>query len=161
MEQQAMLNQVYAAWTAFRRVAFWLRWAFLVLFVVPSVMLCGVLAVGSGFSFSGVPRMILQDIAETARYPAAPDGMLTVQVCKDPAVRSVDGKPLPPMPPVVCKSYGYEQRSIEAMAQEHGRYLWGLYFLAVLVGCVSAWMLGSFQRSRRSFLSSILPTHKA
>ncbi|WP_322075494.1 hypothetical protein [Burkholderia cenocepacia] len=154
-KQELMLNQLYAAWTVCRRIGFWLRWAFLVLFVVPSVMACGALALASGFSFTSIPRMILQGEAEAARLPAAPDGMLTVQVCKDPAVTSVDGKPVPAMPPLVCKNFGYEQRSIEAMAQENGRYLWVVYGLAVLMACAIAHVFNVFDRSRRAFLASL------
>ncbi|MGU7843928.1 hypothetical protein ACV22V_31255 [Burkholderia sp. AW33-5] len=152
MEQQAKLNQMYEAFTVCRRIGFWSWWAVVVLFVMPSVIACASLAIVSGFSFASVPRWILQDEAETARYPApaAPNGMLTVRVCKDRAVPSADGK-LPPMPPPVCQSYGFEQRSIEAMAQEQGRWLWLFYSMAVILGGVGVWGTGILRRSHRAF----------
>jgi hypothetical protein len=153
--QQAMLTQLYSAWTVFRRLAFWVRWAFYMLFVVPSVMLCAALAVYSQWSFSAIPREVLQYAADATKYPAAPDGFLSVQTCTDakPAVA-----PGALTPPTVCKTHGMEQRSINGMAKEAGRFLWLAYVVAVFTACFGASMLGMFERSRRAFLASILST---
>lgn len=151
MEQQAMLNQAYVAWTVVRRISFWMWWAIVVLFVIPSVMACAVLAIGSSFSFASIPRIILQDEAETARYPAAPAGMLKVRVCKDPVATRAYDKSLPPLPSVVCETYGYEHRSIEAIAQQASHLLWLGYVFAVITGCVFVWVTGALELSHRAF----------
>ncbi len=72
MNSQAALPKLSAAWTLFRHIAFWGGWAFRVLVVVPSVAFCLLLAVYSDFSFSTIPRELLQAVADATKYPAAP-----------------------------------------------------------------------------------------
>ncbi|MDO3615273.1 hypothetical protein Q3O97_05390 [Ralstonia pseudosolanacearum] len=138
------------AWTVFRHIAFWGGWAFRMLVVVPSVMFCLLLAVHSGFSFSAIPHEVLQHVADSAKYPAAPDGYVTVQTCKDskPAVTDL-------APPVACKTFGFEQQSIADAALTAGQNLETMYCIFVLLGFGWVLMVGSFTSSRHAFRASL------
>jgi len=152
MNKEAMLTQFYSVWTVVRHIAFWVKWAFYVFFAVPSVVLCLALAAYSGFSFSTIPRDFYQYAAELAKYPAAADGYLTVEVCKDPT--PTDSASLP-KPTPICKTHGLEQKPIESLAQDTARTLGAAYLLVVFLGAASASMLGLFGSSRRTLLASI------
>lgn len=139
-----------AAWTVFRHIAFWGGWAFRMLIVVPSVAFCLLLAVYSDFSFSTIPQEVLQRIADTAKYPAAPDGYVTMRTCKDskPAVKDL-------APPVACKTFGFEQQSIAESALAAGQNLATMYCIFVLLGFGWVLMVGSFTSSRHAFRASL------
>ena len=134
-----------------RHVVFWSKWAFYVLVVMPSVMLCAALAFYSDFSFSAIPNELLQYTSERAAYPAARDGYLTVRACQDPVASATAGTL-----PVLCKTFGFEQRAISSMAAEAGQLLRQTYFFLVLVGAAMAYALGLFARSRRAFRQSFV-----
>lgn len=153
MNQEAMVTQLYAAWTIVRHVAFWAKWAFYVLFAWPSVALCAALALYSGFSFSTIPRELYQYAADATKQPAAPDGYLTVQTCKDP---KPDTSSVKIEAPVMCKNLGFVQEPIDALAKEAGRYLWLAYAVVVFIGAFLASMFGLFESSRRAFKASII-----
>ncbi|WP_321874480.1 hypothetical protein [Burkholderia ubonensis] len=158
--QKAMLEQLYVAWTELRNVAFWLRWVFVVLFVMPSVTFCFVLALYSDWSFSSIPREVLQFAADTAKYPVASDGFVSVQTCT--AWKAIDGTPItasaatgvPPVP-AICKTHGVEQRPIDALASDIGRNLWFGYAVAVVFWFGLFVVFGVMSSSRRAFLASI------
>ncbi|CAE6842162.1 hypothetical protein [Paraburkholderia aspalathi] len=157
MNQQAMLTQLYAAWTVVRHLAFWAKWAFYTLFAAPSVMLCAALALYSGFSFSTIPREFYQYAADIAKYPAAQDGYLTVQTCNDLQANQLasakeSGATLPPA--AICKTFGFSERPIEKLTLEASKYLWFGYVIAVFITAFLASMLGLFESSRRAFLAS-------
>lgn len=145
-----------AAWTVIRHIAFWGGWAFRMLVVVPSVAFCLLLAVYSDFSFSTIPHEVLQRIADTARYPAAPDGYVTVRTCKDskPAVKDL-------APPVACKTFGFEQQSITDSAHAAGQNLATMYCIFVLLGFGWVLMVGSFTSSRHAFRASLQKSRQA
>ncbi|RQU83890.1 hypothetical protein [Burkholderia cenocepacia] len=158
--QKAILAQLYIAWTECRNVMFWLRWAFIFLFVMPSVTFCFLLAMYSDWSFSTVPREVIQFAADTAKYPAASDGFVSVQSCT--AWKAFDGTPIsasaatgvPPVP-AICKTFGVEQRAIDGLARDIGRNLWFGYAVAVVFWFGIFVMFGVVARSRRAFLASI------
>ncbi|WP_249354831.1 hypothetical protein [Ralstonia sp. 3PA37C10] len=139
-----------AAWTVIRHIAFWGGWAFRMLIVVPSVAFCLLLAVYSDFSFSTIPQEVLQRIADTAKYPAAPDGYVTMRTCKDskPAVKDL-------APQVACKTFGFEQQSIAESALAAGQNLATMYCIFVLLGFGWVLTVGSFTSSRHAFRASL------
>lgn len=157
MNSQATLAKLSAAWTLFRHIAFWGGWVFRLLVVVPSVAFCLLLAVYSDFSFSTIPRELLQTIADGAKYPAAPAGYVTVRTCKDTTSAVKD---LPP-PQALCKTFGFEQKSIDASAREAGMNLALVYSIFVLLGW--GWYLfsGSFNDSQRTFRASLQKIRRA
>lgn len=154
--QQKMLDQVYVMRTELRRFFFWVRWAILVLFVVPSVIFCALLAAYSDFSFARIPQEILQFTADTTKYPVAQDGYLSVQTCLDPKPAEVSGSNPVPRPTPVCQKFGVKQESIAAMAKQTGDFLWTGYCLAVGFAVFLIWFFGIFTKSRRAFLASIV-----
>lgn len=118
------------------------KWAFYIFFVFPSVILCGALALHSNFSFQTIPREILEFAAQTASYPRAPMGSVSIQVCKDVAPDHA----LPPTP--ICQSNAIEPRPIEALARDLGERLWVFYAIVVTVAGALAIGLGLFGRDR-------------
>ena len=157
MNSQATLTKLSVAWTLVRHIAFWGGWAFRLLVVVPSVAFCLLLAIHSDFSFSAIPRELLQSVADRAKYPAAPAGYITMQTCKD-TTSAVKG--LPP-PQALCKTFGFEQQSIDAPAREAGMNLALMYSIFALLGW--GWYLfsGSFNDSLRAFRSSLQKVRRA
>lgn len=157
MNSQAIRPNLSAAWTLFHHIAFWSDWTFRMLVVVPSVAFCLLLAVYSDFSFSTIPHEVLQRVADSARYPAAPDGYVTVQTCKEiaPVVKDL----LPPA--ALCKTFGFEQKSIDASALELGRNLATVYCIFVVLGFGWVLMVGSFTSSRRAFRASLQKVSQA
>ncbi len=152
MKIRELLQRVLA--TPFgKQFPFWGHWALRVLFVWPSVTFCAVLVLASGFSFATIPRDAYKLLASESQLPAAPEGFLTVRTCKDIPLR-IEGSS-PPPPPVVCKNFGYEQRSIEELAQEAGESMSSLYLYTVLYCFGVAWVTGSFKRSRKAFTASL------
>ncbi|WP_240674659.1 hypothetical protein [Burkholderia stabilis] len=118
------------------------KWAFYIFFAIPSVILCGALALYSNFSFQTIPREILEFGAQTASYPPAPIGSISIQVCKDKAPDHA----LPPSP--ICQSNAIEHRPIEALVRDLGERLWWAYTIAVSVPAVLVIVLGLFGRDR-------------
>ncbi|MGC8213210.1 hypothetical protein [Ralstonia pseudosolanacearum] len=150
MNSQVTRPNLSATWTLFRHIAFWGDWAFRMLVVVPSVAFCLLLAVYSDFSFSTIPHEVLQRVADTAKYPAAPDGYVTVRTCKDTRVATKDLSP-----PPACKAFGFEQQSIADSALAAGQNLATMYCIFVLLGFGWVLMVGSFTSSRRAFRASL------
>lgn len=151
MNSQAKPAKLSAAWTLLRHFAFWANWAFRMLVVVPSVAFCLLLAVYSDFSFSAIPHELLQYVAESAKYPAAPAGSVTVRTCTEIASVAKDL----PAPTALCKTFGYEQKSIDASAFEAGRMLGTVYAIFVVLGFGWVLMVGTFSSSRRAFKASL------
>ena len=118
------------------------KWAFYILVVTPSVMLCGVLALYSNFSFQTIPREVLEFAAQTASYPPAPIGSISIRACKD----KVPDHALPASP--VCQSKGFEQQPIAALARDLGERLWWAYTIVVSVPAALVIGLGLFGRDR-------------
>ncbi|AIO71826.1 hypothetical protein KTE49_13780 [Burkholderia multivorans] len=118
------------------------KWAFYVFFVLPSVIIGGVLALYSNFSFGTIPREVLQFAAQTATNPAAPPGSLSIQVCKD----KIPDHALRTSP--ICQSKGFEQRPIVALAREVGERLSWAYATVVIFSAGLAVGLGFFGRDR-------------
>lgn len=116
--------------------------AFYVFFVIPSMILGGVLALYSNFSFETIPREVLQFAAQTATNPPARPGSLSIEVCKD----KVPAHALPASP--ICQSKSFEQRPIEALATELGNRLWWSYAIVVFLSLGLAMVLGPFRRDR-------------
>ncbi|MBF5008581.1 hypothetical protein [Burkholderia pseudomultivorans] len=119
------------------------KWAFYVFFVIPSVIVGGVLALYSNFSFQTIPREVLQFAAQTAANPPAQQGSLWIQVCKD----KVPDHALPPSP--ICKSKRLEQRPIEALAREVGERLLWAYAVVVALAAGLAIVFGPFLNAHR------------
>lgn len=118
------------------------KWAFYIFFAIPSVILCGALALYSNFSFQTIPREILEFAAQTANNPPAQPGSLSIQVCQD----KTPNHALPASP--ICQSKGFEQRPIAALARDLGERLWLFYAIVVTVAGVLAIGLGLFDRDR-------------
>lgn len=151
MKSQATLPKLSSVFTLFGHIVFWGSWAFRLLIVVPSVAFCLVLALYSDFSFTTIPRELLQYGADAAKYPAAPAGYMTVRTCKD-TTSAVKG--LPP-PQALCKTFAFEQKSIDASAHDAGVNLATMYCVFVLMGVGWVLMIGSFTNSRRTFRASL------
>lgn len=118
------------------------KWAFYIFFSIPSVILCGALALYSNFSFQAIPHEVLEFAAQTASYPPAPIGSISIQVCKD--IAPDQALPLSP----ICQSNAIEHRPIEALARDLGERLWWAYAIAVSVPAALAIGLGLFRRDR-------------
>ncbi|TDA45610.1 hypothetical protein EVG18_20680 [Burkholderia pyrrocinia] len=118
------------------------KWAFYIFFAIPSVILCGALALYSNFSFQTIPREILEFGAQTASYPPAPIGSIAIKVCKDNA----PGRARPPSP--ICQSNAIEHRPIEALARDLGERLSWAYAIVVMLSAGLAIGLGLFGRDR-------------
>jgi cytosine/adenosine deaminase-related metal-dependent hydrolase len=78
---RSMGNQ--AARISLRRVRQFLRLAFDVMIVYPAVALVFLLLLGGGFTFDGMARVYVDEMATYAGRPATPSE-LTAMVCKDP-----------------------------------------------------------------------------
>ncbi len=76
---------------------------------------------------------------------------MTVRTCKDTS-SAVKG-----VPPALafCKTFVFEQKSIEASAHEAGVNLAAMYSIFVLLGVGWVLMVGSFTSSRRAFRASL------
>ncbi|MEW6346273.1 MAG: hypothetical protein RXR20_01055 [Paraburkholderia sp.] len=147
MKLQEILQRMRPVWIAARHVAFWTKWAFCVLFVIPGVMLCGVLALYSHFSFATIPRDIYGAVANAQHRPAAPAGFLNVEQCEDPKT----GEGAKPQSRVLCKTWGVAQRSIDSLAKDTEEKLWEFYLFAVFMGCGLVMVFGAFESSRNRF----------
>ena len=154
MNSERKLEQLWAVWTVLRHVAFWAKWVFVVGFVGPSVAVCMLLAVASDFSFTNLSQEVLEYVADAAKYPAAPDGFITIQTCKDP---KPDGSQHVPVPSI-CKQLGFKQVSIPDAAQQVAAQLWAMYAVVFIVWSGALWMFGIFECSRRTFLQSVAAT---
>lgn len=154
MDNLMQSGQPSLTWVIFRHVAFWARWALLVLFIVPSVLFCTVLAIYSNWSFASVPREILQYAADTAKYPAAPNGYLTAQACADTRLDTIDTTARTPLVSG-CNHFVLKQVSIEESAQRTGGMIWAWYILAVLAGAIYVNWTGLLTKRRGAFLASI------
>lgn len=114
--------------------------AFYIFFAIPSMILGGVLALYSNFSFETIPREVLQFAARTATNPPAQPGSLTIEVCKD----KVPDHALRASP--ICETKGFEQQPIDALATELGNRLWWSYAVVVSLLAGLAMVFGPFRR---------------
>ncbi|MGF6726791.1 hypothetical protein P3T43_006183 [Paraburkholderia sp. GAS41] len=148
---QGILQRGLPAWRAARHVAFWAKWAFYVIFVIPSVVFCAVLAYTSYFSFATIPREIFQYASEAAQRPAAPPGYLMVRSCEDPKPVLTGSVALPS---TTCKTWGLEKRSIDSLARSVQQQLWELYLMTVFMSVGAVFGFGTFSSSRSRFKAS-------
>jgi hypothetical protein len=133
-------------------VLFWARWAFRLLFIGPAVCSCLALALSSQFSVENFANDMLRTIAEMQHSSAPPDnGFIMLETCTDPDQHPGQVQ----KQSFVCKTHRWEQVPIKKASAAVSKALWEFYAVGVLLTFGMYFTMGSFGRSRKTFLGKL------